>query len=79
MAGGQERILRRRIKSVDSTKKIGAAALRLLEDIEAYRANVARMTNNAVFEVPELLNEILSASRSGENPPTRSPALVRPR
>lgn len=64
---------------VDATKKIGPAALRLLDDIEEYRTNVARMTNNAVFEVPEILNEILAASRTAEGEPARSPAMVRPR
>jgi 1,2-diacylglycerol 3-beta-galactosyltransferase len=61
---------------VDSTKKIGTAAFRLLEEIERYRHNVARMTNNAVFEVPEILNEILEASRATEAVRSRSPQLV---
>lgn len=45
---------------LDSFKEIRAGVARVANDIEAFRANVRRIHNRAVFEIPEILERILT-------------------
>ena len=46
---------------VSNFRQIGSAVQSLLEKLERYRANVAKIENRAVFEIPEILAKILAA------------------
>ncbi len=63
---------------VGATREIGEAAHALLADVETYRANVRRVENRAVFEVPEILERIVRESGARVVPP-REPQLALPR
>ncbi len=47
---------------VRSAHAIRPAVLELLADAEAFRANVRRLRNRAVFDVPEVLAAVLAQS-----------------
>jgi UDP-N-acetylglucosamine:LPS N-acetylglucosamine transferase len=44
---------------VENFRHIGAAVEKLLGSLDTYRANVAKIENRAVFEIPEILERIL--------------------
>lgn len=46
---------------VSNFRQIGEAVNSLLQNLDRYRANVARIENRAVFEIPEMLAKILEA------------------
>ena len=77
MAGGQERILRRRIKTVESTKKITKA----MELIAASRIVKAQQRVAAARPYSERITEVirnLAAGGAGLNHPLLKPARRRP-
>ena len=45
---------------------VGAAVAELVADLPRYRANVQRMQNRAVFEVPEILAQVLLQATAGD-------------
>jgi UDP-N-acetylglucosamine:LPS N-acetylglucosamine transferase len=49
---------------VSSRRKVGAAVSELLARLPEFKANVACIDNRAVFEVPEILAQVLHASRA---------------
>jgi hypothetical protein len=49
---------------VKNFTNIRGAVQQLLESIDTYRANVAKIQNRAVFEIPEILHDILSRQAS---------------
>jgi UDP-N-acetylglucosamine:LPS N-acetylglucosamine transferase len=54
---------------VPSARAIRPAVLELLADAESFRANVRRLRNRAVFEVPEVLATVLAQSPGARCPP----------
>jgi hypothetical protein len=46
---------------LDSFKVIRAGAAQVVDHIDLYRAGVGRIRNRAVFEIPEILERILTA------------------
>jgi hypothetical protein len=46
---------------LDSFKDIRLGVAEVTRNIEAYRTNVGRIHNRAVFEIPEILERILAA------------------
>jgi hypothetical protein len=62
-----------------SFRDIENAVARLIEPaaLARYRHNAASMKNQAVFEIPVFLNEILQQTRSLTEPPMSQPVLVR--
>jgi hypothetical protein len=62
-----------------SFRDIEKAVARLIEPaaLARYRHNAASMKNQAVFEIPVFLNEILQQTRSSTEPPMSQPVLVR--
>jgi UDP-N-acetylglucosamine:LPS N-acetylglucosamine transferase len=62
-----------------SFRDIEKAVARLIEPaaLARYRHNAASMKNQAVFEIPVFLNEILQQTRSLTEPPMSQPVLVR--
>lgn len=46
---------------VSNFRQIGSAVKCLLDNLDRYRANVARIENRAVFEIPDILATILAA------------------
>jgi 1,2-diacylglycerol 3-beta-galactosyltransferase len=60
-------------------RDIEKAVARLIEPaaLARYRHNAASMKNQAVFEIPVFLNEILQQTRSSTEPPMSQPVLVR--
>jgi len=62
-----------------SFRDIKKAVARLIEPaaLARYRHNAAWMKNQAVFEIPVFLNEILQQTRSSTEPPMSQPVLVR--
>jgi hypothetical protein len=46
---------------LDSFKAIRAGVAQIADHINLYRANVKRIHNRAVFEIPEILERILAA------------------
>ncbi len=62
-----------------SFRGIEKAVARLIEPakLARYRQNAATMKNQAVFEIPFFLNEILQQTRSLTEPPMGQPVLVR--
>jgi hypothetical protein len=54
---------------VPSARAIRPAVLELLADAESFRANVRRLRNRAVFEVPEVLATVLAQSPGARRPP----------
>lgn len=66
----------------NSMRRIRPVVLDLLSRLDEYRANVARIDNRAVFEVPAILAALLAAAEPSEPPlqtaaPARSPAAPR--
>src|SRR3954468_18853877 len=76
MAGGQERILRRRIKSVQSTKKITKA----MELIAASRISKAQARVNAARpyseQITEVIRNLAAAGAGGSSPLLQQPEQV---
>jgi 1,2-diacylglycerol 3-beta-galactosyltransferase len=51
---------------VPNFRRVDAAVRELESSLDSYRANVSRIENRAVFEIPEILSGILGSSRSPE-------------
>jgi len=51
---------------LESFHDIAPAAHRMIRDLESFRANVAKIKNRAVYEIPEILEGVLRKKR-GEN------------
>jgi hypothetical protein len=45
---------------LESFRGIAPAVHRMIENLESYRAAVARIENRAVFEIPEILEQVLT-------------------
>jgi UDP-N-acetylglucosamine:LPS N-acetylglucosamine transferase len=48
---------------LENFRGIAAAVQRLTRDLETFRANVAKIQNRAVFEIPEILEGVLRKRR----------------
>jgi UDP-N-acetylglucosamine:LPS N-acetylglucosamine transferase len=56
--------------ALDNFRTIAPAVEEMLEKLDAFRANVEKIQNRAVFEIPDILRGILARSESG--PPARA-------
>ena len=57
-----------------SFRQVGPAVTQLLQQLPELRANVARLHNRAVFEVPQILDGILHAAGARNDAVVRTPA-----
>ena len=75
MAGGQERILRRRIKSVQATKKI-TRAMELIAASRIVQGPAARRTPRVPYseQITEVIRDLAAAGGEAEQPAAAAPA-----
>lgn len=61
---------------VKSLQELPEAVTLLLADLDRYRAATAAVANRAVFEVPQIIEDLLVASRAGRAMPSLAPRVA---
>ena len=49
---------------LESFREISSAAHRMIRDLDSFRANVGKIKNQAVYEIPEILDGVLRKKRA---------------